>query len=183
MAGSLTQKQESFAQNIADGMTQADAYRVAYDCAPTTKPETIQKRACELMAEAKVKNRVKRLRLYAVEAFLQKQADTLTAESLAELAELAMQDEIKPKRQANFASTSKINRYAVFYAANFKCQACGASPNPTNDVTLHVDHVLPKSRGGTDDALNLQSLCADCNLSKSNAFAYDHNQEVDLWQI
>jgi len=33
----LTPKQEKFAQCVADGMTQADAYRVAYDCAPKHK--------------------------------------------------------------------------------------------------------------------------------------------------
>ncbi len=178
----LTPKQEKFAQCVADGMTQADAYRNAYDCGAATKPETIQNKAHELMKNQLIKNRVRRLRLYAIEAFLQKQADNLTPELLAELAELAMQDEIKPKKQGAFSSNGKINRYAVFYAANFKCQACGASPSPTNEVILHVDHILPKSKGGTDDPLNLQALCADCNLSKSNLFAYDHANEVDLWK-
>ena len=44
----LTAKQEKFAQFIADGMTQSDAYRAAYD-AGAMKPETVQKRASELM--------------------------------------------------------------------------------------------------------------------------------------
>ena len=38
----LTAKQEVFAQAIADGMTQADAYRTAYD-AGNMKAETIHK--------------------------------------------------------------------------------------------------------------------------------------------
>ena len=44
----LTPKQEKFAQGVASGMSQADAYRHAYN-AEKMKPETIQKRASELM--------------------------------------------------------------------------------------------------------------------------------------
>ena len=85
MAGSLTQKQESFAQNIADGMTQADAYRAAYDCAPTTKPETIQKRACELMADGVISGRVQELRDQLSEKSIWSRADSVNI--LAEIAQ------------------------------------------------------------------------------------------------
>lgn len=81
----LTQKQESFAQNIADGMTQADAYRAAYDCAPTTKPETIQKRACELMADGVISGRVQELRAQLAEKSLWSRADSVNI--LAEIAQ------------------------------------------------------------------------------------------------
>ena len=35
-------------------------------------------------------------------------------------------------------------------------------------VTLHIDHIIPVSKGGTDELSNLQTLCADCNLNKSD---------------
>ena len=57
----LTPKQEKFASCIADGMTQADAYRKAFD-AGKMKPETIHKRASELMANGEVAGRVSELR-------------------------------------------------------------------------------------------------------------------------
>lgn len=57
----LTPKQEKFAQCIADGMSQADAYRTAFD-AGNMKPETIYARASELMADSKVAGRVSELR-------------------------------------------------------------------------------------------------------------------------
>lgn len=57
----LTAKQENFAQCIADGMSQADAYRTAFD-AGKMKAETIYARASELMADGKVTGRVKELR-------------------------------------------------------------------------------------------------------------------------
>ncbi len=56
----LTSKQENFAQAVASGMTQADAYRSAYD-AEKMKPETIQSKASVLMAHGMVRARVQEL--------------------------------------------------------------------------------------------------------------------------
>lgn len=57
----LTAKQEAFAQAISDGMTQADAYRYAYD-ANSMKAETVHKRASELMSNREVAGRVRDLK-------------------------------------------------------------------------------------------------------------------------
>ena len=57
----LTAKQENFAKCLADGMTQADAYRTAYD-AENMKADTIYSRASQLMADGKISARVKELR-------------------------------------------------------------------------------------------------------------------------
>jgi 5-methylcytosine-specific restriction endonuclease McrA len=41
-------------------------------------------------------------------------------------------------------------------------------------ATLHVEHILPKKHGGTDDLDNLALACVDCNLHKgSNIAGYD----------
>ena len=58
---SLTPKQDKFARCIADGMTQADAYRAAYD-AENMKPKTVQDSASKLMAHPDVTQRVQELR-------------------------------------------------------------------------------------------------------------------------
>ena len=58
----LTPKQERFAQEVASGKSQADAYRAAFDVNVGTKPETIQQSACRLMADPKVSARVAELR-------------------------------------------------------------------------------------------------------------------------
>jgi phage terminase small subunit len=50
----LTRKQRKFAENVVSGMTLADAYRNSYD-AENMKPASIHRRACELMADGKVK--------------------------------------------------------------------------------------------------------------------------------
>lgn len=57
----LTPKQEKFAQAVADGMSQADAYRTAFDVRPTTKAKTVQECASRLMGDHKVSARVKEL--------------------------------------------------------------------------------------------------------------------------
>lgn len=62
----MTPKREAFCQAIVSGVTQADAYRTAY-AAGKMKPETIQKRASELMADGEVKGRVDELRKPVVE--------------------------------------------------------------------------------------------------------------------
>jgi len=57
----LTPKQEVFAQNVASGKTQADAYRAAYKSAKM-KADTIYSRASELMADRKITGRVAAIR-------------------------------------------------------------------------------------------------------------------------
>ena len=59
-------------------------------------------------------------------------------------------------------------RFLVMRRDNFKCCICGASPAKDSSVTLHVDHIIPWSKGGETVADNLQTLCSKCNLGKSN---------------
>ena len=57
----LTAKQEAFVQNILSGMTQADAYRAAYDTSKMAD-KTIHERASVLAAQSKIKARITELR-------------------------------------------------------------------------------------------------------------------------
>jgi 5-methylcytosine-specific restriction endonuclease McrA len=63
-------------------------------------------------------------------------------------------------------------RYDVFARANFRCEACGASPKDKDkdkdeEVRLEVDHIIPVSKGGSSAFNNLQALCRACNLGKA----------------
>ena len=60
---------------------------------------------------------------------------------------------------------SKKLRFEVFKRDGFACQYCGRTP-PV--VMLEVDHIMPRSEGGTDDINNLITSCFDCNRGKSN---------------
>ena len=62
------------------------------------------------------------------------------------------------------AITKKI-RFEVFKRDGFTCQYCGNTPP---NVTLEVDHIIPKSKSGKDDINNLATSCFDCNRGKSN---------------
>ena len=59
-------------------------------------------------------------------------------------------------------------RWHVLQRDRFVCCGCGATPALTPGVELHVDHVRPWSRGGATTLDNLQTLCAACNLGKSD---------------
>lgn len=54
-------------------------------------------------------------------------------------------------------------RFKVLTRDNYTCRYCGAK---APDVPLHVDHVLPKSRGGKDVVDNLVTACKPCNEGK-----------------
>lgn len=43
------------------------------------------------------------------------------------------------------------------------CAYCGDMPN-----FLTIDHVIPRSQGGTNDLSNLLPACVDCNQSKGS---------------
>jgi len=62
----LTAKQEAFAQAIADGMGQADAYRMAYD-AEGMKDNTVYPKASRMMNEGKIRARIDELKAQVVE--------------------------------------------------------------------------------------------------------------------
>lgn len=59
-------------------------------------------------------------------------------------------------------------RFRTLQLDAFKCRACGASPAKNPEIELHVDHIVPWSKGGETELDNLQTLCSKCNLGKSN---------------
>jgi len=56
----------------------------------------------------------------------------------------------------------KSTRNFVLSRDNYSCNFCGST------YDLHIDHIHPFSRGGTNKADNLQVLCSSCNLQKSD---------------
>jgi hypothetical protein len=57
-------------------------------------------------------------------------------------------------------------RWAILHRDNYACRYCGTTGG--RGVVLHVDHVLPRSRGGKDIASNLVTACENCNSGKSD---------------
>lgn len=54
------------------------------------------------------------------------------------------------------------NRNRIYRRDGHQCVYCGSNKN------LTIDHVFPKSRGGTNDWTNLATCCIKCNLKKGN---------------
>ncbi len=54
-------------------------------------------------------------------------------------------------------------RFQVFRRDGFACVYCGRH---APQVKLHVDHVVPWSKGGRNAAENLRTACEECNLGK-----------------
>ncbi|MBU2889093.1 HIT family protein [Celeribacter halophilus] len=69
-------------------------------------------------------------------------------------------------------------RYAVFKRAKYRCELCGAS---AEDVALHVDHIIPRNRGGQDDLSNFQALCITCNTNKRDQDDADFRGVADSY--
>ena len=55
----------------------------------------------------------------------------------------------------------KLQAMRQAFVVGRPCAICGRPAE-------HLDHVTPLIRGGTDHPTNLQPLCADCNLRKSD---------------
>ncbi|MCA3000292.1 MAG: HNH endonuclease [Rhodocyclaceae bacterium] len=60
---------------------------------------------------------------------------------------------------------STRTRFEIFKRDGFTCQYCGGHPP---SAILHVDHIVPVSKGGTNTVSNLITACAACNFGKSN---------------
>jgi hypothetical protein len=54
-----------------------------------------------------------------------------------------------------------------------KCAYCGKK-----DVPLQVEHIIPKSRGGTDRVSNLTLACKKCNVKKGNQTAEEFDYPI-----
>lgn len=99
----LSPQRERFAQAVASGMNQSDAYRAAYKVRAGTKPNSINVAASQLMANHNVAIRVAELRAPAAKAA------TITLEShLADLQRL--RNMAVKEKQFSAAITAEVAR-------------------------------------------------------------------------
>lgn len=54
-------------------------------------------------------------------------------------------------------------RYEVLKRARYRCELCGAHEG---QAALHIDHIVPRAKGGSDDISSFQALCVTCNTNK-----------------
>lgn len=80
--------------------------------------------------------------------------------------ELSYKKTLEFKKKMERLKMSDSLRYDVMMRDGFKCIICGATA--ADGVKLHVDHIIPISKGGLTEIDNLRTLCDRCNLGKSD---------------
>lgn len=70
-------------------------------------------------------------------------------------------------------------RYKVLSRAKMRCELCGAHET---QAALHVDHIVPRNKGGSDDISNFQALCITCNANKRDTDDTDFRHLLDSYQ-
>ncbi len=60
----------------------------------------------------------------------------------------------------------RARRRKVLRRDDYVCQGCGLCSTRVDDVRFDVDHVVPKSDGGSHALDNLQTLCPRCHAEK-----------------
>ena len=86
---------------------------------------------------------------------------------------LSRGDAIWSHRSLSDGYVSGSVRYEVFKRAKHRCELCGAHEA---QVALHIDHIIPRSKGGSDDVSNFQALCVSCNTSKRDRDNTDYRE-------
>ncbi|KAB8334760.1 HNH endonuclease [Scytonema tolypothrichoides VB-61278] len=80
-----------------------------------------------------------------------------------------MKSRAKPKQDSTKRSRHipASVRVSVLHRDGYKCVFCGRT---SQQMQLEVDHIVPFSKGGSNDLSNLQTLCTDCNRGKGARF-------------
>ena len=75
-------------------------------------------------------------------------------------------------------------RYNFYLRDKFTCQYCG-DHFPVSELTL--DHVFPKSLGGSNDWDNLTTCCVSCNTEKADSASgwvpLNEPEKPSMWQL
>jgi 5-methylcytosine-specific restriction endonuclease McrA len=71
------------------------------------------------------------------------------------------------------AHSRKITRRAVFARDRWTCQYCGGGHG-----NLTVDHVIPRSKGGSSSWENIVTCCAPCNRRKGDLLPKQANMHL-----
>lgn len=96
-------KQEHFARLVAEGSSQADAYRIAFNS--DAKPKSVQEAASRVMADVKVSSRVKELKKDLAEKSLWSRLDSVKV-----LSEIAKGEDPDAKPTDRVNATKALNQ-------------------------------------------------------------------------
>jgi len=90
-------------------------------------------------------------------------AAALTTSTNAVDEQAARRREKDRERKRLLGSDWELIRQAVIKRDGETCRYCGVQTS-----SIHIDHIFPLSRGGTNDLWNLTVSCSRCNISKKD---------------
>ena len=70
-----------------------------------------------------------------------------------------------------YRATAPLSRRAVFARDGHRCQYCGSSAE-------NLDHVVPRSRGGTHTWENVVASCRSCNTRKEDRLPHECHMKL-----
>jgi hypothetical protein len=70
----------------------------------------------------------------------------------------------RPPSQVMSSVPARLRR-RIFRRAGGRCEYCGLS-QVGQEATFHVDHVIPRAKGGATEPANLALACVSCSLMK-----------------
>ena len=74
-------------------------------------------------------------------------------------------------------------RAQVCERAENVCEYCHLHQDDSPLATLHVEHIIPRIHGGSDDIDNLALACIDCNLHKGTNLTGIDPQTNELTEL
>ncbi|MCX7861980.1 MAG: HNH endonuclease [Bacteroidales bacterium] len=92
------------------------------------------------------------------------------------------------KYDPNFVNNIEVEDFSteikqkILERDNYKCVICGRTAN--EGYELHIDHILPKDKGGKATFENGQTLCSVCNFRKKNYNQTESGKKmfIRLWE-
>lgn len=90
------------------------------------------------------------------------------AEIINTFSKIKDQQTFEAKKHEERSKMSDSLRYDILKRDGFRCTICGATAQ--EGAKLHVDHIIPVSKGGKTIKSNLRTLCSSCNLGKSDKY-------------
>ena len=70
-----------------------------------------------------------------------------------------------------YRARATLSRRAIFIRDSFECQYCGAAAE-------NVDHIQPRSKGGTHTWDNVVASCRPCNSRKENRLPFEAGMKL-----
>ncbi|QDU15831.1 HNH endonuclease [Gimesia maris] len=81
-------------------------------------------------------------------------------------------------KKPSFKKDKPLFKFVIFARDNCLCFYCNRFIDDSTEVQL--DHLIPRSQGGTDASSNIVTSCKICNMKKSNSLLDDLEDRIEV---